>query len=71
MAAHTSCASAAEAVLPVPIAHTGSYAMTVEANCAVVRPSSEPLSWFTTKSTWSPASRTSNFSPTQTIGVRP
>ena len=34
----TSCASSGVAVLPVPIAQTGSYAMTTDATCSALRP---------------------------------
>ncbi len=66
----TACACAGDAVCPVPIAQTGSYASATSLM-------QWPLRWITaaswrltTASVW-PASRSCSVSPTQTMGVRP
>jgi hypothetical protein len=68
----TACASAAisgVAVLPVPMAHTGSYAMTMGAACVASMFSNARLVWRRNTASVSPLSRCSSCSPTQTIGT--
>ena len=71
MNACASCAISGVAVLPVPIAQTGSYA-TVERR--VVRPGSPSAiasTWRRRTASVSPASRSSRVSPTQAITREP
>src|SRR6266511_3671381 len=66
-----SWASSGLAVLPVPIAQIGSYAMTTLSTCTGVSPSRAASSCAIECATWSPASRTSRPSPTHRIGASP
>ncbi len=64
-----SAAISGVAVLPVPIAHTGSYAITILANCSGVSPAMPPCELRASAPPRScPLSRSSSRSPTQTIG---
>src|SRR4051794_39065335 len=65
MNACASSASSGVAVLPVPIAHTGSYAIT-RSSCR-----SSTLTWRRSTSSVSPASRCASVSPTHAITFRP
>src|SRR5262249_59894244 len=69
MCACASPACAAVAVRPVPIAHTGSYAITSSDSCAAVIRSRPSLICRSSTSSVSLRSRSSSVSPTQTIGV--
>ena len=72
MCAWTSCACAGVAVRPVPIAQTGSYAMTRRcAATAPSMPSRPPASCASTISSVRPPSRSASISPTHTIAPRP
>ena len=71
MSAWTSCAWSGVAVRPVPIAQTGSYAMTSFAQSAAVTSLRPTFIWRTMTSSSLPASRSSSVSPTQTMAVRP
>src|SRR5574337_72442 len=59
------------AVLPVPMAQTGSYAKMSRCTCSGERPASAPLSCLSTTASARPASRSARVSPTQMIGIRP
>ena len=69
IAAHTSCASSGVATLPVPIAHTGSYAITIFFSSGFVNHSRPARTWRITWLTCAPDSRIANSSPTQKIGI--
>src|SRR5581483_11138855 len=69
MCAWASCACAAVAVRPVPIAQTGSYAMTSSAIRSAVRRSKPSLICRSSTPNVSLRSRSSSVSPTHTIGV--
>jgi hypothetical protein len=70
MAAHTSWASSGVAVLPVPIAQTGSYAITM-LDLLGLEPVQAGVELVVQCATCAPASRTSRPSPTHRMGVRP
>ena len=66
---HVSSATSAVAVLPVPIAQIGSYAITSSFTWSLVRPSKSFTNWFLITSSVFPLSLSSRCSPTQRIGV--
>jgi hypothetical protein len=70
-AACTSCACAADATLPVPIAHTGSYATTMDAQPPAGTDGATAAIWRYTTSSVCPASRSVSNSPTHRITERP
>src|SRR2546421_7820437 len=70
MNACTSCACASVAFRPVPIAQTGSYAMTSRSGSCILSGDSSSSCFCTTASVWL-ASRSSSFSPTQCTSVIP
>src|SRR3954453_12917673 len=69
MKACASCACSVVAVLPVPIAHTGSYARTRPSGSATA--SAIARTWRSRTCSVSPASRSNSVSPTQAIAHRP
>src|ERR1017187_908624 len=71
MNACTSCACAGVAVFPVPIAHAGSYAITVSSIASLGKPARPPVIWSRITASVCPASRCANVSPTQTMGRIP
>ena len=71
MNAQTSSACSAVAVLPVPIAHTGSYAMVTFFSSSSVTSHRSSLIWRATTSSVMLHSRSQSSSPTQTMGLRP
>ena len=66
-----SLASCAVAVLPVPIAHTGSYAMTMLSSSSLSMSLNAATVWRVTTSSVLPLSRSSRVSPTHTMGLSP
>lgn len=71
IAAQTSWASSEPQTLPVPMAQTGSYAITIDSACSAGTSLRPPSTWESVCGTWLPASRMSSSSPTHRIGVRP
>ena len=70
-AACTSCACAGVATLPVPIAHTGSYAITTSFHAAAGSALAYAASCADTTDTVVPASRSPSVSPRHAITRRP
>src|SRR5450432_1417608 len=66
-----SAAMSGVAVLPVPMAQTGSYAITILANCSSLRPAIPFWNWLASKASVPPLSRSSRRSPTHTMGETP
>ena len=71
IAACTSCAWSGVAVLPVPMAQTGSYAIIIPFNCSAVKLARPFLSWPSMTSMVLLASRSCKVSPTQKITFKP
>src|SRR5439155_1373177 len=67
----TPAASWGVAFLPVPIAHTGSYAIVIWASLPPSRPRSAPASCRCTTASVCPPSRSASVSPTHRTGARP
>ena len=67
----TSCACAGDATLPVPMAHTGSYATTILPQSAAGTAAAMALSCRSTTSIVLPASRSAPVSPMHAIAVSP
>jgi hypothetical protein len=70
-AACTSCACSLVATLPVPMAHTGSYATTMRAHSAGVTTAASAAICRNTTSVVCPASRSASVSPMQNTTLRP
>ena len=71
MNACTSCAPSGGHVRPVPIAHTGSYAMTMFFISSALTPLSPLASWIAHTSLFRPLSYSSFVSPMHRMGLRP
>src|SRR4051794_38873208 len=68
---HASCAWSGVATFPVPIAHTGSYATTTRVTSSAATSSKASCTWWRSRRSVSPRSRSSSSSPTARIGSRP